>query len=293
MSLLIDTLLEIIRKEYKKEKPKWRISSSMNKINKMDWMYLINESKKNSEFDPMNLRMKMINEMKEGKLEMDKAECEYGQVIIIYDTEIKREDIPWELWGRILRMYSDKKDHQPCKIYVLASSQKREFPERGTNITAQNINGGYTYTCNKETIMIYRAEDATRVLLHELQHSCCLDDKNKGVDEIEAETEAWAELLYIAFLSKGNMEEMKELLKKQIDWILNQNRKVKSYMKDTNSKEFPWRYTIGKEEVWKRWGLIRKNTIGKNEVGESLRLTRPPDQKYKKEMKVRIESTIL
>lgn len=293
MSLLIDTLLNIIKDEYKKNEPEWKISCSLNHITKNELNYLINESNKESEFDPMHIRMKMINEWKEGLLEMNKAECKYGQVIVIYDKDIKKEDIPWGLWGRILRMYSEKNNHKKCKIYLLASSKKRNFPQGISKIKPENINGGYTYTCNFETIMIYRAEDATRVLIHELQHSSCLDDKSKEVDDIEAETEAWAELLYIAFLSKGHKEKFNCLLKKQIDWIISQNRKVKNHMKDKNSKEFPWRYTIGKENVWRRWGLIDKIKIIKDNVGESLRLTNPPDNKIKEENQVRIVSTIL
>jgi hypothetical protein len=293
MSILIDTLLEIIREEYKKREPEWKITCNLYHIHKEDISYLLNESKKKSEFDPMNIRIKMIEEWEEGKLEMIKGECQYGTIIMILDREIKREDIPWRLWGRILRLYCQKNNNKKCKIYILASSNKRFFPKNNEKIRPENINGGYTYTCNLETIMIYRAEDATRVLIHELQHSSCLDDKQKEIDDIEAETEAWAELLYIGLLSKGKKEIFNQLLKKQIEWMCIQNRKVKNHMKDKNSKEFPWRYTIGKEEVWKRWGLIGKEKIMKDEVGDSLRLTRPPDNKIKEEMKVSSESVLL
>ena len=293
MSILIDTLLEIIREEYKKREPEWKITCNLYHIDKEDISYLLNESKKKSEFDPMNIRIKMIEEWEEGKLEMIKGECQYGTIIIILDREIKREDIPWRLWGRILRLYCQKNNNKKCKIYILASSNKRFFPKNNGKIRPENINGGYTYTCNLETIMIYRAEDATRVLIHELQHSSCLDDKQKEVDDIEAETEAWAELLYIGLLSKGKKEVFNQLVKKQIEWMCIQNRKVKNHMKNKNSKEFPWRYTIGKEEVWRRWGLIGKEKIIKDEVEDSLRLTRPPDNKIKEEMKVSSESVLL
>jgi len=293
MSLLIDTLLELIRNEYKKEELEWKISSQMTESNKRDWEYLWNECKKDSEFDPMNIRMNMLNEMLKGKLELNVARCEYGQVIVIYENGINKKDIPWGLWGRILRLYSNKNNNKKFKIYLLANSNKRVFPNRNKKITPQNINGGYTYSCNLETIIIYRAEDATRVLLHELQHSCCLDDKNKNVDDIEAETEAWAELIYIGLLSKGNIREFNLLLKNQIDWIINQNHKIKEYMVNPNSNEFPWRYTIGKEEVWRKWGLIRDINSDKKEEINSLRLTKPPTDKFKIEMKIRKTSIIL
>ena len=37
---------------------------------------------------------------------------------------------------------------------------------------------------------IYKAEDATRVLIHELMHSSCADNHENGIDIVEAETEA-------------------------------------------------------------------------------------------------------
>jgi hypothetical protein len=172
----------------------------------------------------------------------------------------------------------------------MANSRKRVFPKEGIEIRPENINGGYTYPCNPETIMIYRAEDATRVLIHELQHSCCLDDMKLGVDQTEAETEAWAELLYIGFLSRGNKLKLNELLLKQSNWMIKQNRKVRKYIRNT---EFPWRYTIGKEEVWRRWNILckEKKSICNNE--ETLRLTCIPSDEDKKYFKVRKESIIL
>jgi hypothetical protein len=222
------------------------------------------------------------------------ARCKYGQVIVIYEDGITKEDIPWGLWGRILRLYSNKRNQiKKFRIYLFANSSKRVFPNKNKRIGPENINGGYTYSCNPETIMIYRAEDATRVLLHELQHSCCLDDTNKNVDDIEAETEAWAELLYIGLLSEGEKEQFNLLLKDQINWIINQNKKVKEYMLHRDLKEFPWRYTIGKEEVWKKWGLLKGIIINKNIEINSLRLTNPPSDTIKKTMGIRKESIII
>jgi hypothetical protein len=156
-----------------------------------------------------------------------------------------------------------------AKIFLLAHSAKRLFPQGP--ITPQNINGGYTYPCNKETIMIYRAEDATRVLIHELMHAYCLDHMDLGIDQVEAETEAWAELIYIAILSKGDPQKFKRYHQQQSDWMQRQNQRVKTYIKDTRA--FPWRYTVGKEEVWRRWGILLP-LEGTQRI-DSLRLTYP------------------
>ena len=184
---------------------------------------------------------------------------------------------------------------------------------------------------------MYRAEDATRVLIHELQHSCCLDHPEQGVDQVEAETEAWAELLYVALLSEGDPETFSQFLSRQSTWMVTQNDEVKKHMKSATSKgpmikgsemEFPWRYTLGKEEVWRRWGLLSpestRNSSSSSHIAspssngdasdtaedsrkqkkeakkkttanprKSLRLTFPVDAAIKKRFQVKESSTIL
>jgi hypothetical protein len=220
--------------------------------------------------------------------------------------------IPWGLWGRILRLYveagtaptppSSRKyieagdahaSHSPskkAKIFFLASPHLRTIPKNPrTPIGPPNINGGYTYHCNMETIVIYRAEDATRVLIHELQHASCLDHVENGTDLVEAETEAWAELLYAGLLSQGKKALFHELVQKQADWMSTQNAEVKKHIK---GRQFPWRYTVGKEEVWERWGIRSVRSVEEaklppnplqqahsvNPTIHSLRLTPPPSR---------------
>jgi hypothetical protein len=132
-----------------------------------------------------------------------------------------------------------------------------------------------------------------------------LDKPENGLDIVEAETEAWAELFYIAILSQGKKYMFKDLLQRQSEWMIKQNRKVRKHMKnpDTavfleNSKgismEFPWRYTIGKEEVWERWGILRRDEMKPEvRVGNSLRLTYLPNNILKERFKVIKDSTML
>ena len=110
---------------------------------------------------------------------------------------------------------------------------------------------------------------------------------------MEAETEAWAELFYIAILSQGNTRIFKNLLQKQSEWIIKQNIKVRKHMKIPDSMEFPWRYTVGKEKVWKRWAILKNDVSPGDNVGNSLRLTSPPNRTLKDKFKVIKESTIL
>lgn len=288
-SPLIVSVLDIMITEFSLEEPKWENNLHF----KNDLKFLREECTKDSEFDPHNRRRKMFEDMMKGLKYVTVQKCEFGQVMAVFDNEKQMSEMPWGLWGRILRIFSEKRGCS-FKIFFLANTELREFPPHNEEISPQNINGGYTYRCNPETIMIYRAEDATRVLIHELQHSCCLDEVENGVDIVEAETEAWAELIYVGLMSRGKKYMFKDLLQRQSEWMRKQNEKVREYMKNPDSREFPWRYTIGKEEVWKRWGiLVEENVKPYIRVGDSLRLTYPPNKVLKDYFKVDQSSTIL
>lgn len=289
MTILINSLLERIQKEFACAEIIWENAS----VDIADMKFLEEECNKDSEFDPLNKRKKMFNDMINGTMYTVISKCKYGQVFAVLDSMEQIADIPWELWGRIFRLFSEPR-RKPFKVFFLANKSLREFPPHSDPISPENINGGYTYRCDPETIVIYRAEDATRVLIHELQHSCCLDRPENGIDIVEAETEAWAELIYIGVLSQGKKYIFNDLLKRQSEWMIKQNNKVRKHMKDPKSKEFPWRYTIGKEEIWERWGILKREfLIPPISVGNSLRLTYPPTDILKERFKVIKSSTIL
>jgi hypothetical protein len=274
---LLNITLDIVQNEFKKEEPQW----FQCEWNDSDAKFLHEECNKDSEFDPTNVRKSLIKNINNSTV----LECAYGKIHVIYDNPLQKYDIPWGLWGRILRLYSHRK---PFKIFFLAGTNTRQFPDGDSPITPYNINGGYTYPCNHETIVIYRAEDATRVLIHELQHSCCLDNQALGIDRVEAETEAWAELIYCALLSRGVHNMFHKLLQKQSTWIQCQNNRVRNHLKSPMG--FPWRYTIGKEEVWRRWNILQPL---RKLMYPTLRLTYPPSNDMKTFFKVSKRSTIL
>jgi hypothetical protein len=290
---LLTVVLDLVKSEYSKPPPKWHTLS--REACKKDLAYLEKECSQASEFDPLNKRLEMITNMKNGSINLQILECDYGRLLYLHD-ETQVNDLPLDLWGRILRVSTEhalvmqSQAQQPkFKVFFLACTHLREFPSVNGPITAININGGYTYTCNRETIVVYRAEDATRVLIHELMHACCLDDMSLGVDRVEAETEAWAELIYVGLLSRGNTKLFHELLQKQSNWIASQNKLLRQRMK--HPTEFPYRYTIAKEKVWLRWGIFRPSK--RIEINNSLRLTCPPTDAIKKYFGVSRASTIL
>lgn len=287
MSALINIILDKIKEEYNKDDVVWTRAT----LTQRDNAFLEEECMKDSEFDPHNARKNLFLKMKNAELLHETRKCKYGQIFVIYEDGVQPDDIPWNLWGRILRMFAS--DSAPFKIFLLTNTHVREFPKKNAAIRPENINGGYTYPCDHDTILIYRAEDATRVLIHELMHSSCLDKMENGVDIVEAETEAWAELFYLAFLSQGKRALFLKLLENQSNWMVEQNRKVKKHMNDPTSMEFPWRYTIGKEQIWRKWNILTPSRSVPNVVGSSLRLTYPPSDSLKNTFQVRLQSTIL
>jgi hypothetical protein len=293
MSILLNSTLDLVRKEFALKAPTWSMD---HMLTKSEEAYLRKECTTESEFDPHNKRNTLYQHMVDGTATMVKAVCVFGTVIAIVENKKQIEEIPWELWARILRMYTED-GHPPFTVYLLANTHVRTFPPGKQPITPHNINGGYTYPCNRQTVMLYRAEDATRVLLHELMHSCCLDNHTLGVDRVEAATEAWAELIYVALLSQGVEREFMKLLHMQSIWMIKQDSIVKKHMPtlkhNPESMEFPWRYTIGKEQIWRKWNILNDAPMASVTVGNSLRLTCPPSNALKSQFHVPAESTIL
>jgi len=278
---LLGITCEMIRADFEKPAPIWSPCGWATK----NQLFLETECNQPSDFDPTHVRKRMVQYITRDENTVVRT-CPYGTIHVIYENESQKSDIPWALWGRILRLYGGGK---PFTVYFLAASHLRRFPGIGEEITPHHINGGYTYSCNHDTIIIYRAEDATRVLIHELQHSSCLDDHTLGVDQVEAETEAWAELIYCALLARGVQRDAQRMVQRQSAWMRSQNKVVA--MRNGHTQRFPWRYTVGKEAVWRRWGLF--SAVGRIDVHGSLRLTAPPKADIARMFGVSPRSTIL
>lgn len=281
----VELFLHRVQQEYQRPPPTWTISHTVPPIHQR---WIRQEASAPSDFDVLRLRENVLHHSPQSVIY---ATCPYGS-LVIYFEQYDSKDLPWDLWGRILRLFYEGKRFT---IYLLASSVPRRFPSSHSShpIKPEHINGGYTYPCRTDTIVIYRAEDATRVLLHELQHASCLDHHERGVDQVEAETEAWAELLYTIFLSRGDAAAWRRCWARQWAWIQKQNDRVRRHIRGS-SMEFPWRYTIGKEEVLRNWfpSLPSLPASGSSSVN-SLRLTAPPTATQKREQGVRPTSVFL
>ena len=211
-------------------------------------------------------------------------------LVALLEHPSQADEIPWTLWSQIVQLFK-RPDNKSYTIFFCADPALRHMPRPGEIAKPFHINGGYTYPCDPNCVFLFRAEDATRVLIHELMHASCCDNTALHLEQREADTEAWAELFWTAFMSQGNLKTLKSLVQKQDIWSRSQNARL---LRDNNFAPglmgFPWRYTIGKTEMWAKWGLVSDSPV---EPITSLRLTMPPTKAMKKMFGVKQTSTIL
>lgn len=151
---------------------------------------------------------------------------------------------------------------RPYTVFWFAHPGRRLFPAAGRAVEAKHINGGYCMSCQPDTIVIYRAEDALRVLIHEMQHASCLDDHKRALPLIEAECEAWAEIFYSMFMAKKHGLGPEEGWRRQLSWSLAQDRRLIERHNVRLPTAYAWRYTVGKEPVWRKYGLLWTIPVG-------------------------------
>jgi hypothetical protein len=179
---------------------------------------------------------------------------------------------PWEEWGRLFQWLGPASDGMKWTVFWYPAPNKRMFPETTEPVGPKHLNGGYCYPCRPNCIVVYRLEEATRVLMHEVLHAACTDPQ-ASLPMKEATTETWAELMLIALCSKGNVEEAKRLWSFQSHWIANQNEKIRKVYHVKGPEDYAWRYTVGRE--WILWQLRISLPVAQPSHGASSRLTHP------------------
>jgi len=226
-----------------------------DEITEKDKTILEKEAHAEGSFDKLDLKKNMYNAYLQGKAFVIVKKTDNARVVIL--TENVHQVFPWSCWGRIFQ-WLGKPHSNIWQIYIYSSPEKRVLPNEGS-IGPEHLNGGYTYPCSPDCIVIYRYEEATRVLIHELLHAACTDDHNKGVEEKEAATETWAELFLIALLSKGNLKKANELWRIQDHYIQDLNHTVRTFHNVHSSSDYGARYTIMREKVLESLGILKDN----------------------------------
>ena len=225
-----------------------------------DLNHVFTEANQPSQFDPLKLRATMFNrlgfmkEVKIGSARLLCYRCELGKVIAIVEPGTV---VPLEEWGRVFQAFgpqSQRLDGKPWRIVWFANPTPRMFPEDGSAPTPAHMNGGYTYPCRPDTVVIYRKEEATRVLIHELLHAACTDNMADSEPIREALTETWAELFLVALRARGSRRRVATLWRAQAQRIADQEA-VLTARGVLGPGDFAWRYTVGRRPVLTALGI--------------------------------------
>lgn len=198
--------------------------------------------------------------------------CRYAKVLWIQPKGTQIEP-PWEEWSQIVQWFGPAIRGEKWRIFWFPAHIQRILPEKGHEVGPENINGGYCYPCNPHIIVVYRYEEASRVLIHELLHAACTDPPDASLPIKEATTETWAELLLVALCSKGQRRSAERLWKLQSQWIANQNHTLEIYHHVKTIEDYAWRYTVGRKEILD--SLRISLPAGKLQTHMSSRLTHP------------------
>lgn len=198
--------------------------------------------------------------------------CMNAKVIYIQPNG-SRIQPPWDLWSQIFTWLGPSPNGSKWRVFWYPAPIKRMLPPVGSQVSQQHINGGYSYPCRNDTIVVYRLEEATRVLIHEILHAACLDPPTNFLPIREANTETWAELFLVAICSKGSEKKASQLWKIQSQWIADQNATLIRRFGIRGPDDYAWRYTIGRQLILESLHISLPEP--KSTHGRSSRLTSP------------------
>lgn len=239
---ILKELCSSLKELYKRPVENWIDSE----VSQKDIDVFQKESEGESPFDKLNLKKQMYEMYKSGKAIIVSKQISNARVCIL--TENKNEFYPWNTWNRVFQWMGNPKDSSLWQIYIYSSKTQRILPEQGP-IGAEHLNGGYTYPCKSDCVVIYRYEEATRVLIHELLHASCTDNMNNSVEIREAATEIWAEFFLVTVLAKGVLAKAIELWNIQDHYIQDLNYTVRTFHSVNSSQDYGARYTTLREDI--------------------------------------------
>ena len=133
-------------------------------LNEEDKKNLEKESHSDSKFDTLQLRKKLYDEFVSNKAHTIVKKTNNARVVILTSNSSAHQfsNSFWSLWGRIFQWFGNPTSGSHWQVYLYASDVKRTLPASGP-IGPDNLNGGYTFPCKSDCIVIYRYEEATRV----------------------------------------------------------------------------------------------------------------------------------
>ena len=261
----VDGLLNPICKEYNLDPPKYTVGSGTFE----DVQYIFSHVIPNDPFDKGGLKQYCVNQYNLKKASILKSTCQYGEILVVSLHESPFHPT-WNTWWRAVRLLSKDK---PVKIVIFGHPRRREIDYRTRSIGPEEVNGGSAIRCDPRTIVLYRKEEATRVLIHELMHANCSDPYYKSTPYIEADTEAWAEMILCGMCAKGRLAPWIKYMRQQIVWTLRQSYYLRNKFHVYGPGDYAWRYISGKLEVWQSLGIAIPWDMKSTSSITSLRFT--------------------
>jgi hypothetical protein len=256
LPLVLQEIVENVKKQYELPPVRWTDAAPTDE----DMTILQREALTENPFDKVNFRKEMWIALQNGSAELLCRVCNYGKVLVIC-MKGANLGISWSMWGRILQGFGVTH----LRICWYASPVKRVLPAPGHAVGPEHVNGGYTMPCDVSAVVIYRLEEATRVLIHEMLHATCTDREHDAIEIKEAKTETWAELFLVAYAAKGRPDLAERLWAKQAAWIQEVNGTLVESHGVRSLADYSARYTLGRTEQLQKQGVevpqgIRKRT---------------------------------
>lgn len=220
-----------------------------------------------SQFDTLGLKRGIWQQYEAGKIVLTCKFLPYARVLAF-----SNDGPDWDLWARIFDWFGPSPSGKPWLVVWYAAESPRRFPSVGQELGAEHVNGGYTQYCSTDGIFIYRKEEASRVLVHEMIHATCMDDTALSLPQREANVETWAELILIAILSGGSKSKAAALWKKQAHWVSSTNHKAAAQHGSHDETDYGWRYLNGRALMYAQLGILLP---APKAHGNSTRFTHP------------------
>jgi hypothetical protein len=262
----VDPFLKAVQHEYQKPPPQYRLEEP----SPADLSYMERVAMEADTFDTLGLKRECWLAYTQGKATIVKSSCPLGTICLL-SLATSPVQPTWNTWWRAVRLLTSPT--KPVRIIVFAHPRTRELPPAPRKPGPADVNGGATMRCDPQSIVVYRKEELTRVMIHELFHSSCSDPYHKDTPEIESDTEAWTELLLCAMAVKGAFKPWTLKVNQQFQWALRQEATTRDSGQIKSRTDYGWRYLTGRLDVWRRLGLPVPELKGPVKPVTSLRFT--------------------
>ena len=244
----VEPFLYSMCEEYKKSSPDWKLLHPSVYTRK----YVYSVANQEDPFDTKGLKKECGEALRKGEATLLQCVSSFGEILVV-SMNTSPVKLTWNLWWRCVRLLIPKKKF--VRVLIFGHPSPRDVPTMEMQIEKGHINGGSAFRCDPSSIVIYRKEECTRVLIHELLHASCSDPYYKSTPEIEADTEAWAEMMLCGMAARGQLQPWIRYMREQISWSVRQASTVYKKYNVKSIDDYAWRYLIGRLIVWRRLGI--------------------------------------